>query len=199
MCGYICVWMCTCLCLRVCVYLHIHRSMHMYLCLYLSTCALVCINLCSLVCMFVSVHVYCVCKCVCTWMHGWLMRCPALTDDSSASSERLCLLPLWDKELSKGQVTCSRPHSKFGQLCEYLIAKLTLPLQDQAASLWHVGTLPRPCYPALRAPIVGNKWLYAITRDPAGDGSVLRHWKRRDSQGDRKKGTLHFVWLKGWK
>lgn len=197
--GYLCVSVCTCLCRRLCVYLYIYRSVHVYLCLYLSTCVFVCINLCLLVWMSVSVHVYCVCKCVCTQMHGWIMRCPALIDDSSASSEKPCLLPLWDEELSRGQVTCSRPHRKFGRLCEDLIAKLTLPLQGQAASLWHAGTLPRPCCPALRAPIVGNKWLCAITQDPAGDGSVLRCWERRGSQGDRKKGTLHFVWLKGWK
>lgn len=101
-------------------------SVHAYLCLCLSTCMLVCVP--------VNVHMYCLSAYVYIATHSkcqpWAVWLGPEVPSSHWrwSSRKPSLLPLRDKALSRGQVTCSRPHSKSGQLCKGLIARLTLPL-----------------------------------------------------------------------
>lgn len=114
----------------LCVWIFMYLSMHMFvpvsLCTLMwecmSVCAYLCLCLstCLFVCVSVSMHIIvCECEHVCAHIPtpiqksshglcGWAMRCPALIGDSSASSGRPSLLPLRDKALSRGQVTCSK-------------------------------------------------------------------------------------------
>lgn len=130
-CGHY-VWVCTCLCLQwVCL-----TCVWVYICVCIFICVCDCVYMCVLC-------VLCVCMCVWARAHtaaiqSWPWVCKAgqwgvlfSLVILPASSRRPSLLPLGDEELSRGQVTCSRSHSKSGQLCEGLIARLTPPCEAE--------------------------------------------------------------------
>lgn len=93
-----------------------------------STYMPVCVHMCKLV----SVHIYlCTREGVHTKLHiqkvslgsvGLSLRYPTLIVDSFNILGEAILTSSLDKELSRGQVTCFRPHSKWWQLREGLIA-----------------------------------------------------------------------------
>lgn len=185
--AHICAYEFVYTCVYVCLCIHI--------CLCLSTCMLVCVWLCTcIVCVSVSVCMYIATHpqirpwavwldsevSVCHWWFLNILREAFLTSSQG-----------WG--IKKRSSDLLQTPQQVGRLYKALIAMLILPLWGQAASLWHVGASPRPCCPALRAPIVGNKWLCAIAWDPAGDGSILKCWGRRHSREDRKGSTPHFV------
>lgn len=135
----------------------------------------------SFVSAYICVHCVCVSKCAhschpkpAMGLQGWAVGCPVLIGDSSSILQEAILTSSWGQGAEQRSSDLLQIPQQVGEALRGSDCQAHTPLRGRAASLWHVGDSPRPCCPALRAPIVGDKWLCAIAQDPAGDGSALR-------------------------
>lgn len=108
------------MCVNMCVHLCVHEYIDTYT--YVCTCVSLPVSVHIDLCMREGVHTKLQIQ---KASHGSAvlgLSYPTLIADSFSILGEAILTSSLDKELSRGQVTCSRPHSKWWQLREGLIA-----------------------------------------------------------------------------